>query len=48
VILLWSNFEDIKCGSVDEKSVDEDFVCIMQELRIIPSLSVDCKKVSIT
>lgn len=32
VSLLWSNFEYIKCGFVDEKCVDENCVCIMQEL----------------
>jgi hypothetical protein len=32
VILLWFDFEYIKCGCVDEKCVDEDFVCIMQDL----------------
>jgi hypothetical protein len=30
---MWPNFEDIPCGFVDEKCVDEDFVFIMQELR---------------
>ena len=32
VILLWCYFEYIKCGYVDEKCVDEDFVCITQDL----------------
>jgi hypothetical protein len=32
--LLLSDFEDVKCGFVDEKfvdEVDENFSCIMQE-----------------
>jgi hypothetical protein len=28
LILLWSDFEDIKCGFVDEKYGNEDFVCV--------------------
>jgi hypothetical protein len=32
VILLWSNLEDIKCGFVDEKCVDGNFVSITQEV----------------
>ena len=31
-IVLWSNFEYLKCGFVD-KCVNEDFVCVMQELK---------------
>jgi hypothetical protein len=31
LILLWSSFEYIKCGFVEEMCVD--FVCIMQELK---------------
>jgi hypothetical protein len=31
VVLLWSSFEDIKCGFVDEICVNEDFVSIMLE-----------------
>ena len=30
---MWPNFEDAKCGYVDEKCLDEDFVYIMQELK---------------
>jgi hypothetical protein len=29
--LLQSDFEDVKCGFVDKKCVDENFACIMQE-----------------
>ena len=32
VILLWCDFEYMKCGCVDDKCVDEDFVCITQDL----------------
>ena len=35
VTLLWPNFEDAKCGFVDEKCVDENFVCVMQELKAV-------------
>lgn len=33
MILLWSSFEYIKCGFVDKKCVNGDFVCVMQELK---------------
>ena len=32
VTSLWSGFEDIKCGFVDEMYVDGSVVCIMQKL----------------
>jgi hypothetical protein len=35
VTLLWPNFEDAKCGFVDEKYVDENSVYIMQELKAV-------------
>ena len=31
-ILVWSGFEDIKCGFVDDMYVDGSVVCIMQKL----------------
>jgi hypothetical protein len=32
VTSLWSGFDDIKCGFVDEMYVDGSVVCIMQKL----------------
>jgi hypothetical protein len=32
-MLLWSTVEDIECGYVAEKYVNESFVCVMEELK---------------
>jgi len=32
VILLWCDFEYMKCGCVDDKYADKDFICITQDL----------------
>lgn len=33
MILLWSNLEDVKRDFVDEKSVDENFIRIINEMK---------------
>jgi len=42
MMLLWSTLEDIECGYVAEKYVDENFICIMDELKDCWVLEVDC------